>query len=259
MKKKRWLMWVVFVTFLLIAAGTYIYGVYRGWFLLNYPSAKKYPVRGVDVSHFQGEIDWDILSNEGIQFAYIKATEGSSHVDRKFAVNWQNARSTKLAAGAYHFFSFDSSGDTQADNVIAALGDNTKGMLPIVVDVEFYGGKKQNPPDMVVLTGELQVMLDRLEAEYGVKPIIYTTEDLWKIYIKDQFSDYPLWIRNVMTKPTIGADYPWIFWQYTNRQRLKGYHGDEEFIDMNVFAGTEEEWEEFVIRMKDGAFYDYST
>ena len=101
---------------------------------LNAPSAKQYPVRGVDVSVYQGRIDWDTLAEQGISFAFIKATEGSGSEDPNFQRNWGQARQSGLRVGAYHFFSFDSGGDTQAENFIRAV-EPVEGMLPPVVDV----------------------------------------------------------------------------------------------------------------------------
>lgn len=230
---------------LILAAGAlaYGYGVYHGYILLNNPSKSRYPVRGVDVSHYQGEIDWEILAQEDIQFAYIKATEGSGHVDVKFHQNRQDAEATKLRIGAYHFFSFDSPGLTQAANFIDTVAADPELLAP-VVDVEYYADKKQNPPDEMAVRAELQVMLDELQAHYGHKPVIYSTEEVWEKYLKGHFDDYPLWIRNVMTKPRI--DGSWTYWQYTNRARLKGYQGEETFIDVNVFSGNKREWEVFL-------------
>ena len=90
--------------------------LYNGIIQINGISAGKYPVRGVDVSAYQGDIDWDILSSQNIQFAFIKATEGSDFVDEHFKENWEKARTTELKVGAYHFFSFESPGKTQAEN-----------------------------------------------------------------------------------------------------------------------------------------------
>lgn len=81
-----------------------------------------YEVHGVDVSHYQGDIDWTVLQSQNIDFAYIKATEGSSSVDEKFVENWEEAEQTFLKVGAYHFFSFDSEGKTQAQNYIQTVG-----------------------------------------------------------------------------------------------------------------------------------------
>ena len=105
--------------------------VYHGVILLNGFSNTKFPVRGVDVSSYQGEIDWDTLSGQNIQFAFIKATEGSSHVDPFFLHNYEEASQTDLRIGAYHFFSYDSSGGTQAENFISVVPKD-KNMLPPV-------------------------------------------------------------------------------------------------------------------------------
>lgn len=137
---------------LLISAG-YIYAVYNGYILLNNPSRLRYPIRGVDVSHYQGTIDWQILSRENLRFAYIKATEGSSHTDSQFIRNWEQVQQTKLAAGAYHFFSFDSPGATQAENFIRCV-NAYPGMLPPVIDVEYYADKKENPPSVSQVRAE---------------------------------------------------------------------------------------------------------
>ncbi len=219
--------------------------VWRGYFILNSFNVTKYPVRGIDVSHYQGDIDWDTLAEADIRFAFIKATEGSSYVDDKFAYNYAEAIKTDLSVGAYHFFSFDSAGKTQAENFINTV-EPYDGMLPPVIDLEFYGGKHENPPAKDGVLRELRDMISALEEHYGLKPIIYVTEDTYEAYIAGEWADYDIWIRNVKTKPSLSDDRAWTFWQYTNRERLDGYSGEEEFIDMNVFAGSEEEWREYI-------------
>lgn len=244
MKKLRGYKRIIVLCILIVGilCAACFYGVYNGYILLNNPSKSKYPIRGVDVSHYQGEIDWQVLEGEEIQFAYIKATEGSSHVDEQFSYNLEQAKQTDLLVGAYHFFSFDSSGEKQAKNFITYV-EADESMLPPVVDVEYYGNKKKNPPDGDKLREELQIYLDSIKEYYNKTPIIYSTEEMWNTYLKGYFDEYPLWIRNVIMKPHI--DQKWAFWQYTNRGRLKGYEGDEEFIDLNVFYGNEKEWREF--------------
>ena len=240
MMKKKYII-SAFLLLMLMAAG-YIYAVYNGYILLNNPSRLRYPIRGVDVSHYQGTIDWQVLSQENIRFAYIKATEDSSHTDTQFPQNWEQVQQTKLAAGAYHFFSFDSPGAAQAENFIRCV-NAYPGMLAPVIDVEYYADKKENPPPVLQVREELNIMLNELKKHYNLVPVIYSTEDVWEVYIKGHFDEYPLWIRNVFTKPQSGID--WMFWQYTNRGRLKGYQGAEQYIDINVFQGSEENWEKY--------------
>lgn len=215
--------------------------VWNGTILLNNPSPSRYPVRGVDVSRYQGQIDWEILASNDISFAFIKATEGSSHVDSCFSYNYEEAHKTGLRIGAYHFFSYDSEGQTQADHYIAVV-EKTDGMLPPVIDLEFYGDKEQNPPAQDQVRQELTVMLGRLEEYYGMKPIIYATEKSYKLYLADAFQEYDIWIRNVITSPRLSDRREWTFWQYTNRGKLEGYQGDEKYIDMNVFRGSSEDF-----------------
>ena len=208
---------------------------------LNAPSAKQYPVRGVDVSVYQGRIDCDTLAEQGISFAFIKATEGSGSEDPNFQRNWGQARQSGLRVGAYHFFSFDSGGDTQAENFIRAV-EPVEGMLPPVVDVELYGEKKRDPPARETVTEQLSLLLGRLEEHYGQRPILYATGSAYDRYLTGGFEGYDIWIRNVYWTPQLKDGRDWTFWQYTDRARLAGYEGEEPFIDMNVFNGTPEEF-----------------
>ena len=84
---------------------------------------------GVDISSYQADVNMEKLKEQDIQFVYIKATEGSTHQDDKFAVNWTNAEKAGLPSGAYHFFSFDTPGNTQAENYIKTVGDDLIGRL----------------------------------------------------------------------------------------------------------------------------------
>ena len=217
---------------------------YRGDLLFNDPSP--YPVRGVDVSSYQGDIDWEILSNQNIHFAFIKATEGSSFVDEYFVTNFVKALNTELRVGAYHFFSSESKGKTQAENFISNVPKDIA-TLPPVVDFELYGSHKRNLPGKDEMRRELDILLKELEAHYGVKPIIYATEKDYDIYLSGYYGTYDIWIRNVFTHPKEPQDQDWTFWQYSNRGRLYGYAGEERYIDLNVFYGTLEE------------FYSYGT
>ena len=120
---------------------------WRGLILLSHEAnPDQWEVFGVDVSSYQGEVDWSALASQGVDFAFIKATEGSLLQDRQFAANWAGAAAAGVRAGAYHFLSYDSPGDTQADNFISAV-PVTEGALPPVVDIEFYGQYLENPPE----------------------------------------------------------------------------------------------------------------
>lgn len=205
--------------------------------------AKRYNVCGVDVSHYQGEIDWQELAAQDISFAYIKATEGTTYTDDCFKKNWAAASETELAVGAYHFFSFSSPGKNQAEHFIEIVGSLSGKLIP-AVDVEYYGSKQ---PDKEAVVQELTDLLKTLEETYDVKPVIYTTYTAYHDFIKGNFEEYPLWIRNVYFTPNLGLLGKWSIWQYTDREILDGYSGEERYIDVDVFCGTEEEWGAWVI------------
>lgn len=207
--------------------------------------AGRFEIRGVDVSHYQGTIDWPELAGQDLDFAFIKATEGSGHVDECFADNWQEAGKTDLYIGAYHFFSFESEGSKQAQFYIDTVG-SLHGKLAPVVDVEFYGDKGSNPPPKDEVVKQLRKMLETLEERYQMKPVIYTTYQAYHHYIGEEFTDYPLWIRNVYYQPLVAGN-GWTFWQYIDTAVLEGYQGAEQYIDMNVFRGNREELQEFVV------------
>ena len=199
----------------------------------------KYSVLGVDVSNYQGDIDWKILEKQNISFAFIKATEGSGHTDESVRRNIERAAETDIKISAYHFFSFDSAGETQAENFISAVGKDEI-ELPPVVDIEYYADKRKNKPSKEETEKILTPLLEKLEEYYGVKPIIYTTLPVWLRYIKDSYNDYPLWIRSVNFEPDL---LDWKIWQYCDHGELEGYIGDEKYIDLNVYNGTMEDFE----------------
>ncbi|MDO4357925.1 MAG: GH25 family lysozyme [Clostridia bacterium] len=218
--------------------------IQNGAIQFNHPSEAEYPVRGVDVSHYQGEIDWDVLAGQGIRFAFIKATEGSGSVDERFVYNFDQARKAGLRVGAYHFFSFDSPGLTQAENFIQTVAE-APDALPPVIDVEFYGGKERNPPAPEKVWPELDALVSRLEEYYGHPPILYATERAYRLYIANRYENCDIWIRDVFARPKLSDDRAWTFWQYADRARLDGYDGEEQFIDLNAFNGTIEEFEQY--------------
>ncbi|MDE5763812.1 MAG: glycosyl hydrolase family 25 [Ruminococcus sp.] len=205
------------------------------------PSRLKYPVFGVDVSNYQGVIDWERIEEQGVKFAFIKATEGSGHTDESVRRNLSDIADTSIRKSCYHFFSFDSSGETQAENFINSVGIDEIDMPP-VVDIEYYGDKASDKPSREEAEKILTPLLELLEEHYGVKPIIYTTLPVYYRYVSENYSDYPLWIRCTQFAPDI---LDWKFWQYSDCGKLEGYYGEEECIDYNVFCGTLEEFEEF--------------
>ncbi|MDO4612031.1 MAG: GH25 family lysozyme [Candidatus Saccharibacteria bacterium] len=189
-------------------------------------------IKGVDVSSYQENVDFEKLKAQGIEFAFIKATEGSTHVDKTFAEKWAAAESANLPAGAYHYFSYKSSGVTQAENFTSTVGDLSGRLLP-VVDLELTPEEVENPPEKESVVRSLRAFLAVVEEEYGIKPILYSRQDYYQKYLADDFSKYPRWITNVFFPVFIEAGDNWAIWQYNDRGVLEGYEG-EKYIDLNV-------------------------
>jgi len=202
---------------------------------------------GVDISSYQADVDMEKLKEQDIRFVYIKASEGSKLQDDKFAANWENAEKAGLPSGAYHFFSFDSPGSTQAENFIKAVGDDIKGRLLPVVDVEYYGDKEKNPPEKEDVIRELTVFLNAVEDKYGVKPMIYTGAGIYEKYLSDFTEEYKFWISSLYTPLSWNYHGDWYIWQYLNRGKLEGYSGGEQYIDLNVL-NKEKTLDELTVR-----------
>ena len=200
-------------------------------------AGEPYPVKGVDVSSYQLDIDWKGLEKEGYKFAFIKATEGSSHVDDRFEENWKNVRKTDIRAGAYHFLSYDTSGKSQAENFIKTV-KKRHGMLPPAVDVEFYGEYEEVHPSKKKLRKVLDTVLQELEDHYGQKPVIYTNTYIYDTYISGRYDDYPIWISAHDLPESLPDGSNWTFCQYTFYGQSDSVGGGEKYVDLNVFNGS---------------------
>lgn len=199
----------------------------------DYPSG--FEIHGIDISHYQGNINWARLRNAlieqvPIRFVFMKSTEGDSHVDRNFRLNFYNAKEFGLVRGAYHFWSNTSSPRRQA-YFFLAMTKLEPGDLPPVLDVE------TKPKD--ISTEEFQqnilTWLHIVENEYHVKPIIYTYYKFKDQYLSDsRFDDYPYWIAHYYVDKMEYAG-KWHFWQHTDAGKLPGIKG---FVDLNIFNGS---------------------
>ncbi len=241
------------ITLLLVCA-LLIFGIIggtRAWHIFmtstgrqppDVPDMRTYPVRGVDVSYYQGNVDWQTLISQNIDFAFIKATEGVDHCDSQFSQSWASAAQAQIYVGAYHFYRFEDDGAQQAQNFINTV-PVTANTLPPVIDVEYYESLyKAEEPDAAKTRENLQQMLDTLEEHYGVKPILYAAPNTYRKYVSSFSGEYPIWISNYYYEPYFN----WTFWQYTDSGMLSGYDGDQQHIDLNVYCGSRKEFlEEF--------------
>ncbi|TQL70238.1 lysozyme [Nocardioides albertanoniae] len=233
-RRRRRILIASAVLVVLALVGTVL--VYTGAVLPNRLLAARYDVRGIDVSHHNGTVDWARVAEQDVDFAWIKATEGSAHTDPRFTANWSGAREAGLSTGAYHFMSFESPGTDQAQNMIATV-PRVAGTLAPVVDLEPYGSFKGDLPPATEVRAILDPLLAALEDHYGTAPVIYTTPTAYRAFLVDGYRDNPIWFRSVAWPPRVPDGRDWTIWQYSSRDRLDGVgSSDEAYVDMNVLS-----------------------
>jgi lysozyme len=193
----------------------------------------RFPLRGIDVSHHQGQIDWEALTEADLRFVFIKATEGRDHLDTRFEQNWAGAERAGIARGAYHFFTFCTPGEEQARHFLEVVPP-TPQTLPPAVDVEFAGNCK-SWTSVDEIRRELRVFLEKVGEAWGRTPMLYITSESEDRIVYGHFDDYPIWIRNVIWRPR-GGEPAWLFWQFTDDAELPGI---DTPVDMNVYRGDE--------------------
>lgn len=198
-------------------------------------------VDGIDVSYYQGNIDWNQVKNSGVEFAFIRVSDGLSFVDPKFEQNWIGAKEAGVIRGVYQFFRPARDPIAQAELLLEKMGELEDGDLPPVIDVEAVDG--QTPTQ--IATG-VRLWIETIEAATGRKPIIYSGKYFWNDHVKTtEFSDYPFWIAQYgPTCPDLPVAWnEWLFFQTSSSGIIPGIVGD---VDTNLFNGSLEELLEFV-------------
>jgi Lyzozyme M1 (1,4-beta-N-acetylmuramidase) len=207
-------------------------------------SSTKYPVSGVDISKYNGKIDWDALEAQGIDFVFIKATEGEKYVDPTYNENLNGALEAGIPVGAYHFFRFDRQGTKQAVNFLENAQIH-KLTLPVVIDVEeanhFTSKKKKS-----AILKELRDLINTVEKTTHQQVLIYTNEHTFQKYIEGNFPMNDLWISSFNDPPKVR--FQWTFWQYTHKGRLKGI---DHLVDINTFWGDRKSWKNYLEELED--------
>jgi lysozyme len=183
---------------------------------------------GVDVSSHQGSIDWQRVARDGIDFAYIKATEGAHHVDRRFRANWARAKAAGLEPGAYHFFTLCRSGADQAANFLDAMPTDPGALAP-AVDLEFDGNCSRRPVASA-LRRELLTFVRIVESSTGRRVVVYLGADVDARYHVSAVLDRPIWTRNLLRRPGLEG---WQLWQANDRGHVDGIDAD---VDIDVMG-----------------------
>ena len=206
---------------------------YRTYESFNIKIPKKYTIHGIDVSYYQGKINWQKvkdMEDDGVKvrFAFIKATEGLLQVDPYFQRNWREAPKVGIICGAYHFFRPKRDGKTQAKFFLQVVNIE-KGDLPPVVDIESLDGVSP-----VKMRAELADFLNYVEVKTKVRPIIYSGLKFYEDYLEEHFEEYPLWIAHYY-QPKLRMDKSlWKFWQHSDKAKINGIG---HVVDFNAFNG----------------------
>lgn len=248
-------LWLLTATFLAGGLGLWWYlrtGNVSGWVISDRAGIRlplRHRVHGIDVSKFQGTIDWQrvgrmqLIENEDDtlrpSFVFIKATEGQGLADRAFRRNWAGARRAGLRRGAYHFYLPFRDPVRQANHFIRTVQLETGDFAP-VLDIELNALK----PDAAIIR-DLTVWLNLIEAHYGIRPIIYTNSYFYKKFIRGHFDEYPLWIADYSNDRLAGYPSGRVqFWQHSKSGQCAGIGGQ---VDFNVFLFDEDKMQDICL------------
>jgi lysozyme len=204
-------------------------------------------VKGIDVSVYQGNIDWAAVKGSGIEFAIARVSDGTFK-DTKFDQNWPAMKAAGLIRGSYQFFEPGGDPNAQADLMIQKVGMLGAGDLPCVLDVEATGGQSA-----ATIVANIHTWFDKIKAGTGKTPFIYTGKYFWKDNVASNadFADIPLWLAAYVS-PCPNTPDPWtswVMWQYSSTGNIPGISGnvdEDEFNgtlqDLKVFAGLDPDW-----------------
>lgn len=213
-------------------------------------------VPGIDVSHHQGQIDWDAVASSGVRYVFIRTGDGVN-VDRRFAENWAGAGRVGLRRGTYHYFRARHPGAEQARvaaGAIAAAGGFGRDDLAPAIDLENdsllgEGGRdapEESFPTLVAGAVEFQREMERLTKR---RPMVYSGQFWQRVAIRHPelaraLAAYPLWTAGYVRCARVADGFPtWTFWQYTSSGDVPGI---QRGVDMNVFKGDESALSSFV-------------
>lgn len=203
-------------------------------------------LEGVDVSKFQGEIDWQAVRASGVVFAFARALEGETIHDATFAANWRGMKEAGVVRGAYDFYIANDSPEVQA-KIFSSLVALEPGDLVPMVDIEEASLGGSEPPDLVE---DFHRYLELVEQAFGARPIVYTNPSFWNENMDDSFGEYPLWVADYeVESPTLPDGWQdWVIWQHGDSGSVPGIDGD---VDLNVFTGTMEDLARYRIGTSD--------
>ncbi len=189
---------------------------------LKLPSRADYPLQGVDVSQKQGEILWPTAAADGVDFAYLRITEGAELHDTRFPLNWEQTAKAGIRRGAYHLYSLCRLAHDQATNFIAHM-PREKGGLPPALMLRLSGNCEERPAREVILR-EIAAFIRMAEAHTMQQVMLMIYDDFEVAYQISEAIDRPVWLRSSLFPPTYAVR-PWQIWQSSTMARVDGISG----------------------------------
>jgi lysozyme len=183
------------------------------------PGLGSYPVQGVEVSQDQGEIAWPTAAADGVDFAYIRATEGADMHDVRFAENWANAQKAGIKRGAGHFYTLCRLASDQASNFMAYVPRDADA-LPAALTLQFDGNCAERPARDVVLR-EIATFIRMAEAHSGKPMVLHLARDFEDFYQISESINRQLWLNARIFPPAYGAR-QWRVWQSNSLMKVRG-------------------------------------
>lgn len=241
---------ISFNTYFALSAGLAVIIATFGFYLfqsnntkdIHLPVDRKKWLSGIDVSHYQGDIDWqEVKLSDNISFVYIKGTEGDAYLDPKYLDYVQSLKKIGIPFGAYHFFRPKDDPVRQANHYLENLSEYAS--LPPVVDIEVTDNMPKKD-----IAHRLKKWLDIVSQRTGCQPVIYTFTDFWPEYLGDEFNAYRLWLADYEPKLKLPTDkQQWAIWQHSQDLELDGIKSK---VDSDYFHGGNSALESF--RCKTG-------
>lgn len=200
------------------SAAATAYGYARQW----QPSAQQYPIQGIDASSEQGDIHWPTVKGAGVDFAYLRATDGVAGRDRSFAENWEATRQAELKRGAYHHYSLCRSAATQATAFIATVPREEEALPPaIILD---FDPECSERPDKSVVQSEITTLIGMIEAHSGRPAILRISDDFQDSYDVAAVAPRTMWrARNFFAPDAVES--PWVMWRASEFRHIDGVEG----------------------------------
>ncbi len=194
-------------------------------------------VPGIDVSEYQGSINWGAVAGSGIAYAITRVGDGT-YLDSTFETNWSGIKAAGMIRGAYQFFEPGEDPNELANIMIQKMGPLGDGDLPPTLDVEVTGG--QSP---ATINANIHTWVNAVQAATGRRPIIYVGKYFWQDNDgTSDFSSYPLWLAAYVSGCPNTPDQwsSWTMWQYADNGDIPGIGGN---VDRDMFNGTIDELE----------------